>query len=89
MNDIDDFISLNNLEFAVFDFKEKIIKYFPDSNISLKLVDDIEEDYKTLFLIINTEIEISLALNKLRSFIKDWQPYKNPDINRFISISII
>lgn len=67
---------------------ERISAWFPDCSISIQTKIDIEENYTTVFIKIQTDMEFKNALKRNREMKKNWKLVNNKEFTRYFNISI-
>jgi hypothetical protein len=81
------FITKHQLAESVLSALERIMLFFPDSKYKITLHTDFEENNTTLFIIIYTQLNPKEAFHHSLEMFKDWDLIKNPDFNRFVTIT--
>lgn len=69
------------------DIFSRITQFFPQNKIKIRLVQDIEEGYFTVFVTILTKDNVTNALKQTNKMFKGWNLLKNKLFNKYINIS--
>lgn len=90
--DVIQFVERNNhLIFALQALPKLVIQFFKKANLSLEIVNDVEEEETTLFLGICTPLSYQKAFDKKRELFKNSEfkkIMKNKEVSQLLSIGI-